>query len=150
MLRWGAVLVVLSALAAAGCEGQYEVRGHVYQAAVEQGRVEVVKVGTDLPADAQPVENATVELVMYGLTGDLRKEFPPYEYPTTRKGAFHFNLPEHLFELPARVLIGAKTHFLLTVAKMGYQTVHANIGLPLEKGEQLRIILKKPAPIELE
>jgi hypothetical protein len=149
MVKWGAVLVVLLGLSAVGCESHYQVRGYVYEAAAQKSRVEVVKKGADLPTGAKPVENAIVKLTVYGLTGDLRKEFPPYEYPTNRGGMFEFSLPETIFELPARVLIGAKTKFLLSVERIGFAETHADVGLPLEKGEQLRVILKQPAPIEL-
>ena len=98
MNRWVLAAAVLCGLAAAGCEGQYEVRGFVYGVDVEQGFVEVAKDEEPAPTDAVPLENAFVMLQVYKITGELADEFPPAEGYTSAQGEFRFELPESLVD----------------------------------------------------
>lgn len=148
MNRWASVLVVWFGLVALGCESQYEVRGFVYGADVEQGFVEVVKDTEPPPADATPLENAAVGLQVYLITGKLAEDLPPYEYYTNSEGEFRFELPETLLDMPGRLIIGAKTRYRITCQRVGYEDLAADVELPLDHKRHLRIFLKKipPAP----
>lgn len=146
MNRWVLVLLVLGGLAAAGCEGQYQVRGFVYAAEVEEGFVEVVKDSEPPPPGATPLENATVGLQVYRFTGELADDLPPYEYYTNSEGEFRFELPESLLDMPGRLVIGAKTKYQISCQRVGYEDLTGDVHLPLDRGRLLRIFLKKIPP----
>jgi len=148
MNRWVIAAAVLCGLAAAGCEGQYEVRGFVYGVDVEQGFVEVAKDGGAAPADVVPLENAVVSLQVYKITGELADEFPPEEYYTDAQGKFHFELPESLLDVPGRLVIGAKTKYQLTCQRLGYEDLSSDVRLPLDRKRHLRIFLKRMPSVE--
>lgn len=148
MRRWGAVLFVVCALAAVGCEGQYEVRGFVYAGEIEQGFVEVAKEEDPVPEGLIPLENATVALQVYkftlpGESPKLADDFPPEEFYTDPEGKFCFVLPESLLDYPSRFVIGAKTRYQLTCQRMDYEEVTDDVHLPLDRKRHLRIYLKK-------
>ena len=143
MSRWVLAAAVLCGLAAAGCEGQYEVRGFVYGVDVEQGFVEVAKDEEPAPADAVPLENASVVLQVYKITGELADDFPADQYYTDAQGAFRFELPETLFDMPGRLVIGAKTKYELACQRLGYEDLFSDVHLPLDRKRHLRVFLKK-------
>ncbi len=148
MNRWVLSAAVLCGLGAAGCEGQYEVRGFVYGVDVEQGFVEVAKDEEPAPADAVPLENAFVTLQVYKITGELADEFPPEEYYTNAQGEFRFELPEPLLDMPGRLVIGAKTKYELTCQRLGYEDLFNDVHLPLAGKRHLRVFLQKMPSVE--
>ena len=144
MSRGSFILLLVCVLAAVGCESQYEVRGMVYGATmVEESTVKVVTEPERAPAGSVPLENATVGLQVYRFPATLATDLPPYEYYSDNEGAFRFELPETLLDLPTRVLIGAKTKYRIRCERVGYEVLTADVALPLERKERLLVVLKR-------
>jgi hypothetical protein len=143
MFRRSFLLVLVCGLVAVGCESQYQVRGIVFGGEVEESLVKVVREPERAPAGRVPLENATVGLQVYQITGELSQDYPPYEYYTSKEGEFRFELPETLLDLPGRLLIGAKTKYRIRCERVGYEVFSADVLLPLERRDRLLVILRK-------
>jgi hypothetical protein len=146
MSRMSLLVLLVCGLAAAGCESQYQVRGTVYGGGVDTGLVKVVREPVVAPAGAVPLENTTVVLQVYQITGELAADVPPYEYYTDKQGGFRFELPETLLDVPGRLLIGAKTKYRIRCERVGYEVFTHDVLLPLERRERLLVVLKKLPP----
>jgi hypothetical protein len=137
------LVLLVCGLVTVGCESQYQVRGMVRGGDVDQSLVTVVREPERAPAGGVPLENATVGLQVYQLTGELSQDYPPYEYYTDKQGQFRFELPETLLDLPGRLLIGAKTKYRVRCERVGYEVFTADVLLPLDRRDRLLVILKK-------